>query len=263
MRFDEQRRFGVEIEFTHPTLQLYQIAEKLRRAGIDVRDENYNHRTRDYWKLIIDSSCGYELVSPPIKGRAGIEEVRRVIAQLNVIGAQVNQNCGLHVHHEATDLDMRAMRDLKVLYTKYEGAIDELVAETRRGDVNQYCHTVRRYGFDTAGSIRHAKMARTVSDLIDPQYGRYTKLNFTPFAVYGTIEFRQLEGTLNGSRACAWIVATQAMINRSKDFAVSGSLAQRGEKGVKQFFKALQYVGPHQFKYQDAFARRAAAVLQP
>jgi hypothetical protein len=89
--------FGVEIEI-RATLDREQIARALQAANINAAAESYNHSTRPYWKVITDSSCGYEIVSPVLRGEQGLGELAKVCQILTDLGCQVNRSCGLHVH---------------------------------------------------------------------------------------------------------------------------------------------------------------------
>ena len=64
-KFNEERTFGVEIEFQG---NREEVARLMNAKGVRAYVEEYNHSTKSYWKLITDSS-GYELISPPLKGR--------------------------------------------------------------------------------------------------------------------------------------------------------------------------------------------------
>ena len=91
-------RFGIEIEIVSDDETDY-IADSLNNAGVRAYSEEYNHSTRDYWKVTTDSSCGFEVVSPPLAWGARLE-IRAVMRVLRDIGCDVNVDTGFHVHHE-------------------------------------------------------------------------------------------------------------------------------------------------------------------
>ncbi len=62
--FNNERTYGIEIEFLENFYSREIIARELRNAGINAYSESYNHMTKNNWKLITDASCGNELVSP-------------------------------------------------------------------------------------------------------------------------------------------------------------------------------------------------------
>ena len=55
--FNNERDFGVEIEFLRPSQTTQEeIANALRGMGVECRVEGYNHTTRTHWKIVSDSS---------------------------------------------------------------------------------------------------------------------------------------------------------------------------------------------------------------
>ena len=70
---------GIEIEFTtNGNTSQQEVARRVNQAfrNVDVVMEGYNHNTRDHWKIITDSTCGLELVSPILKGKKGLKEAQ-------------------------------------------------------------------------------------------------------------------------------------------------------------------------------------------
>src|SRR5690606_38760739 len=80
------RKFGVEIEFIFSG-NIHDVAAKLNEYGVTTVVEGYNHQTRAHWKIVHDASCGWELVSPPMAGEAGLEEIRKACKALVDSGA--------------------------------------------------------------------------------------------------------------------------------------------------------------------------------
>ena len=69
------RRFGVEIEAYNCRMDV--LVDALREEGIQVSAENYNHTTRNHWKLVTDSSLSgnntFELVRAVLVGENGMK----------------------------------------------------------------------------------------------------------------------------------------------------------------------------------------------
>lgn len=197
------RTFGVEIEFcTNKTATT--IARALVAAGIECAAENYNHNTRSHWKIVTDGSvsCGYELVSPILSGEAGIAEVKRAAAALVAAECSVDTSTGLHVHVGANDLSRDSIINLVRRYGDHETLIDAVVPSHRRN--NSYARTVRNDVATMAAHIRNYPRA-TVTDVCYSVGERYKKLNLQSFVKYGTVEFRQHSGTLDGTKIANWI----------------------------------------------------------
>ena len=128
-KFNEERTFGIEIEFT--TASRETVARLMRQKGLLAEVEGYNHFTRGHWKLITDSSCGFELVSPILKGRDGLNQLKLATEALAEAGAKVDRRCGLHVHHDINDLDAKQAANIYALYIKLEKTIDSFLPKSR------------------------------------------------------------------------------------------------------------------------------------
>jgi hypothetical protein len=222
------RTFGVEIEFkcggALEGLYGSEVAEKLTRCGLNVSFERYNHSTRSYWKLVTDSSVvnGFELVSPPLRGKEGLEEVAKAMRILSQLGAFADRSCGFHVHHNAVDLTPDQLTGLIVFHTQFEPVIDWFHPPSRRS--NGYCESrdySREYG--VADEIRRSKEEGEKRRIFEENYttgawhgSRYRKLNVYCYASYGTVEFRQHAGTLDPVKAQNWIMFTQILVEKAK-----------------------------------------------
>lgn len=236
---NNERTFGVELEVVH--CQPDDVAYWLNEAGVTCRNEGYNHSVRNFWKATTDGSLsergddrsGTELVSPPLMGDEGLRQIREVCRVLRANNVRVNRTCGFHVHHDARDLSLNGWRLLSKLYAKYEPLLDGLMPPSRRESQNQYCFSLlsrfQDYGWGQGDehNTYEAKLARcfatldaaeTVEAVASAISGRnrYCKLNWEPFWRQGTVEFRQHAGTFNAEKVIAWVVLTQAMLEKAK-----------------------------------------------
>ena len=220
IRIDEHRKFGIELEFILPHRQAT-LVTRLNSVNIVTHAEHYNHSTRTYWKIVsdatINSETGFtamELVSPPLKGIDGLLQIETVCKVLQEMGAKINRSCGLHIHHDARDLELDQWKNLVKSYIKFEDTIDLLMAPSRRGNGNQWCR-----------GLKGVYAGCTVEELwerVDRSYDiwnlqrmfgtRYVKLNLEASAVHGTIEYRQHGGTTNFAKIAAWLSLTQGMV---------------------------------------------------
>ncbi len=203
------RAFGIELEFTS-NYSRDLIAQAIANNGVTAVAENYNHRTRGYWKVITDSSCGYEIVSPVLYGEDGIEQIRKVCDALDGI-ANVDRNCGFHIHIDANGLNLRQIKDVVKSYKEYEDIFDLVLPRSRRANNNQYCKSledVTLSEIDTANNIR---------ELVAGAFGndRYYKLNIASYLRHGTIEIRQHSGTVDADKVINWVYLIQNFVARS------------------------------------------------
>jgi hypothetical protein len=206
------RKFGVEIECI---VDRYSLVRELQARGLRVHDVRYTHEVRaGQWKVVTDASVynGFELVSPPLKGDAGIAELKLACEALDAAGATINRACGLHVHHDVGDLDTRAFGRLFRAWSNNQANTDFLVARSRRG--SQWARPLR------ADEVaRTETLPATDRDAVRRHLGmvdRYRSLNVACFPRYGTVEVRQHQGTTNFAKIAAWIAYGQAVITLAK-----------------------------------------------
>lgn len=209
------RRFGVEIEFSGISRSEAEAA--LQAAGINAVNEAYNHTTRRHWKLVPDGSvrhegsgCG-ELVSPPLRGEAGLVQLELAVTTLSNAGATVNVTTGIHVHHDMQGLSGSEIAAFVTLWSERQIAIDSLVSRSRRENRNTFCQNLS----DT--ELRNIQNEFIQTGRIRNSYNRYRKINVMSYPKYGTIEIRQHQGSLDGAKLRHWILLTQALISAAKN----------------------------------------------
>jgi hypothetical protein len=200
------RRFGVEIEFNGVS-DVSRIIEAARVLGLTIENEGYNHATRAHWKIVRDASCGLELVSPPLSGDAGFEQVKLACRALREAGARVDRRCGLHVHIEARDVNADSVKRLIGNYSANATAINSVLARSR--------HQANYAGQWNAHEISAIAPVQTVEEIARRQIGRYKTVNVHSFPRYGTLEFRQHQGSVNGEKIVNWIKFCAAMLEVS------------------------------------------------
>lgn len=211
------RRFGVEIEFTGTTRQRVMDQLALMETNVRAEVQRYNHHVISQWKLITDVSVtsaagegnGLEAVSPILQGEDGFKQVADMMAAITAAGGKVDRTCGLHVHHDANDMAPEAVARLVELYSLNQGVIDQLVSPSRRASTNnRWC---RGLGASETVSIMDAVKTGNRNAVSGGRFDRYRTLNITAYAKYGTVEFRQHQGTLNARKLTAWAKLGQAM----------------------------------------------------
>ena len=163
--FNNNRGFGVEIEFLRPDgVSKQDICDAL---PFDAQDEDYNHETREHWKLTSDGSVfsnparqirglwnGFygsnEFVSPILYGEDGLKQLKIVLDKLNELGCKINYTCGIHIHHDVTDTMLKGQKhsekflaNLVKFVAKYEHLIYKLVSPSRL-DTRDYSTPVRK-----------------------------------------------------------------------------------------------------------------------
>lgn len=213
------RKFGVEIEFNGtPRQNAVNAIEELDNR-IEVTIESWNHHVRPHWKFITDGSVdgigtgegGLEAVSPILQGERGFAELGTVLKGIRQAGGQVNRSCGLHVHHDARDMTGIQLAWLLEFYTTNQGVIDGLLAPSRRSsNRNRWCQPWE--GMDRQEMLAAARMPTEEAKRRMGRMNRYRTINVTAYAKYGSIEFRQHQGSLNARKITAWVKFGQAMM---------------------------------------------------
>lgn len=208
-----ERKFGIEIEAYGVSRDRLRTA--LHNAGIDIESESYNHDTRNHWKIVSDGSVrgenAFELVSPPLVGTEGLEQVKTVCRILESLNAQVNKTCGLHVHFDATNLTTRAWKNVFLNYGMFETEIDSIMPASRRGNVNTYCRSLANLNRTT---IENGTNLRAISDSVFGS-SRYYKVNCQSFWRHRTIEFRQHSGTVEYTKIYNWVMICAQLLDYS------------------------------------------------
>lgn len=222
--------FGVELELVAP-IDRYQISSKLIAAGFT------------NWTVMHDGSLtsdigwyASEVVSPILKGEEGLATLKAVMDFLRLtIGARVNASCGMHVHIGVRGMKPTRLRKIAIAFINNEKNFDSLVPASRL--TNRYCQSNARI-------VRHSRLttAETVAQIGEAMNGgnssqhynhyRYYKLNFQSFVRHGTVEFRQHAGTVESSKACAWVRLIAG-------FCAGAASAPQQATGVAQTFDAF------------------------
>lgn len=211
-KFNEERTFGIEIEFVNASRE--DVAAKMRAKGLNAAAEEYNHTVRRGWKVITDVSCGNELVSPILKGRDGINQLKLACEALAEAGAKVNRSCGLHIHHDINSHNAKQIANIIANYIKHEKAFDSILPNSRRGNNNEYCQTLKIFSNNNSADniLEKLNNIKTVEDISRIFRTRYVKLNFQSYVKYGTIEFRQHSGTIEFDKIYNWLLLTQQVV---------------------------------------------------
>ncbi|MBL7997464.1 MAG: amidoligase family protein [Candidatus Kapabacteria bacterium] len=213
-------KFGVEIEAHGVNKE--KLIRALNTAGIECVGESYNHETRNHWKVVSDNSLSgdnpFELVSPPLVGQEGLNQLQIVCRVLNDMGAMVNKSCGLHIHFDANGFDLNTWKNLYLNYAELEESLDSILPASRRANTNNYCKSIKTRGYRTA--ISGANSLREIEDAITSR-SRYYKLNTQSFWRQRTVEFRQHSGTVEYEKISNWILLLAQLIEFSKTQSVT------------------------------------------
>lgn len=200
------RKFGVEIEFVGVSESA--LSREFVQAGIRVYGHSRNATRENSWRFHGDGSVrgqyANELVSPPLVGEAGFQDVMKVAKIMAIHGGQANATCGLHVHVDASGLTAIDMKNMMLRYLDFEDTIDRLMPHARRGTNNVYCNSMKSIGKNIIQRYSATGSPQAFVNEVANR-GRYFKLNLCSYLRHGTVEFRQHAGTTNGEKIVNWI----------------------------------------------------------
>jgi superfamily II DNA or RNA helicase len=228
IRINKNQTFGVECELTHKN-QNYEIRNKEKwllianqiLEGIqEIIGKNKTEKkplfteseksSIDYskWNVVSDSSCGWEIVSPILKGKEGIEDLvtlfhhfesKNIFQQLDL---EVNQKTGLHVHLGWNYQNLEQTKTFIHATRKFSPALYSLVAPSRLE--NTYCQPIRK--FFPISKINKIKTMNEFKQCWVDHETRYHDINLRGIRNrVQTFEVRLHSGTYDGTKIASWI----------------------------------------------------------
>lgn len=225
-RLGLQRRFGVEIECNVAGGRSGATATRIINA------------LPQGWRLKSDGSLGsrgVEVVSPPLQGEDGMSQLRQVCELLRQNGAEVDRTCGLHVHHDVSDVGATGLVRFAKSWTRNSGLLNWLVSPSRRS--NSYCRQLDDRELRTlqTWANRYPNAAGRSSQAY-VNVSRYRAVNAVAYAKFGTVEVRSHQGTLSFRKMEAWVLLGQSMLDT---LAAPGPAEVREHSTLRSLFNAL------------------------
>mmetsp|Transcript_30715 Transcript_30715/g.74167 ORF Transcript_30715/g.74167 Transcript_30715/m.74167 type:complete len:420 (-) Transcript_30715:116-1375(-) len=280
--------FGIELELsTLAGISTEDVARTIRdKAGADAEDMTDDYSAacsrNDIWVIMWDASlvcsrdnpeCNrFELKSPILRGRQGLEEVNNVITALEGIKSSINVNnsMGFHVHVNISELSKYQLTSICQNFIKYERALDSLMPPSRR-EGNNYIKSNRLAVGATEGydpeQVKHladCTSKEKLAELMCPD-SKYYKLNLRPFLESGskhkpTIEFRQHSSTYNKLKIKNWIRFCMSFVHNSAKQWPPGHL--RGGVSDHELLDMLMMRVVKDRFLRDYYRQRRAKFLQ-
>ena len=230
LKIDEAQTFGLEFELFAKGVNLKNSKEWMKTAiplwqhlrecfGADAVAQapeftNPKVINHEVWNVVFDATCGFEVVTPILKGRDGFESVVKFLRSLEKSGLalrhglDVNMKTGTHVHLGWRYNDPEKIRDILFFMRKFEAAFHTLIAPSRvvdaNGEPNEYCQSVAsRFGIN---EIKEIQTSRDVKRVFGKYEERYCAINLTNFDTdSSTLEVRSHHGTLNNEKIVLWV----------------------------------------------------------
>jgi hypothetical protein len=147
IKFNTKRAFGIELEVNRK-VTLEALVQAVRDADPKRHCIGINHYQQDhgndYWHCKFDRSCGdrtgtggWEVASYKASGAKQLLKIADMGTILSKMGAEVNDNCGYHIHVEIADFTASQAATLVANWMRLERMICEILPKGRRSNI--YC----------------------------------------------------------------------------------------------------------------------------
>jgi hypothetical protein len=252
----KDQRFGVEIELTGLSRQkagqilvYYFNAESYHTYGYDTYSV-LDSQNRS-WKVMSDGSIHAECINgtaddtykvefvTPICEYDDIPTIQKIVRNLRHAGAIANNNCGIHVHVDASPHNANTLRNI----TNIMASKEDLIYKTLQVEVareHDYCRKVDMRFLEEL----NRKKPRTLDEVSRIWYdgsdrshihyddSRYHCLNLHSVFQKGTIEFRLFNSTTHAGRVKSYVqfclaISHQALTQRCASRAKTHSTNEK------------------------------------
>ena len=202
--------FGIELEFYIPNyISILDLSNDLNEKlnGFGLKNDGSLGRN------------GYEIVSPIISGRKGIQAIKTLTDILTKYQARVDRTCGFHLHISGDDLiqETKHLKKLLELYYSFEEVLLSFLPKSRRE--NNYCKKITDNYSELDLIINNSMLDefekayyKTTSDdeirekkSCHYQNERYYGLNLHSLFSNRHYEIRYHSGTINYEKIINWI----------------------------------------------------------
>lgn len=201
-----QRRFGVEIEHGNAVGNYAAVLIEMKKAKFPI-EEGQRVLGGGPPKCYTGTAdgTGVEIRTPALNGKAGLNELRKVMDFLYGIGGYTTAADGMHVHHEAHEFagNGEAILALTDSWIANRPILHKFVAKHRHSSYS--CSPVAKIVIENG-----------IKQVAANRPGGFPRgdLNFGSLYRHGTVEIRLHEGTLNPDKATSWVVFGQAFIEK-------------------------------------------------
>lgn len=206
-----QTPFGVEIECAVPRSYFTGISGSdmygyggLIRSILQYGDFDFSVGRKDYTKWSVHGDggsydagyTGVEIITPILKGEAGLREVRRMMDALKAIGVKAGSSCGMHIHISTEGTTGQQRLNWYAAMLRYESFLHQITAPRRHGN-----------------RLDSANLKDDVKRVLDNAYYGGSPLKDMPNGgMFGksrrglnTVEIRLHQGTVDGEKATQWV----------------------------------------------------------
>ena len=181
----------------------------------DFRRHRRTPRDNDFWDLKTDSSCGYEIATPPLEGDLVESVIGPVVKAFQkeeeLHRAKFLSNaCGLHVTFDVQDVGSRGIKQIVFTVLRHQAALVGTQPEYRRN--NRACPYLRT----GKGTRRELAKVKNLKRELPPEMGDRGLLNLTKVQ-HGSdlIEFRYGGASLDIKEIAAFGILNECVVQAS------------------------------------------------
>jgi len=227
--FESNTLVGVEIELE-------------RVARINIHDVIFH----EYWNTVEDGSLrdgGMEFVlSRPF---AGYDlETALILFDKNVSksghGMRASSRTSVHVHIDIRDLTFAQLTRFVCIYSVFEDCLFNMVGKNRSGNIFSTSLSNAEGELRRLGMYGETPTDRQAQDIF-AHFTKYSACNLQAVRTYGSLEFRNHEGTYDINRIIKWINILMLMKEAaiSLELPIEEMFASISERGTDAFFASV------------------------
>lgn len=264
------QKFGFELEFggISRVKAIQVVAQTLGNSRFNSGNEIFDAKDRK-WKIVNDSSVNdqgghaSELVSPPLM-MDDMDLIQEVVRNLRNAGAKVDSSCGMHVHVDLANHNVKTLKNLVKYYAKYEDMFYN-AAKVLPNRERSYTQKLKNKHPNLVSRIGEVK---DLNDLKKLWYGesgnpfshydssRYAGLNLHNIWYKGwysgTVEFRLFNSTLHAGEVRSYITLALAISAKALNAKSVNSRKNNIVEDVYLFPKILGGLG---ITYKDEITK--------
>lgn len=202
-------------------LELLAIPKQSGDFGVEIEVEGRNLPNIDdmYWKSVADHSLrgGMEYVfKKPVALKAVPALIKRLNDQFKAVGAdpEFTFRTSVHVHMNAQSLTYEQLLNTIYIYLLLEEPLMNFCGEERKA--NRFCLRIRdaEQAMDVFTNLFRGADELTLKKIPNNKM-RYAAINIEALIKYGSLEFRAMQGNMDGERITKWCTA----LDKIKKFA--------------------------------------------
>ena len=237
--------FGIEIECLVP-VDIYESTGMEARYGRPPQAPQMPVGWKAKTDCSIRNEDGYypvEFVSPILKGREGLEQVKTVVAKLNEWNAKVNKSCGMHIHAGVDTSNELGLINVIRLAAQHEKALYASTG-TKSRENNRMCKPVAAKYKSLKNNVGQASMMEAC------RRDRYHSVNLMNiYGRTGTVEFRLFAPTLSFVKIAGHLASVLGIVEKaytskrkqSYEIEQGKGTANNGVEAVDRLIKRLKW----------------------